>query len=439
MIDWDNIDSDYKIFEDPIHGYIKINSNILQFIDTRQFQRLRYLKQLGTLSYIFHSANHTRFEHSIGVGYLSGQLLINLKKDQPELDINNKNINLINLAGLLHDIGHGPFSHVFDSEFIPLIYPNINYKHELMSNKMIEYLIDDNYIDIDTTDINFIKNIIESPKNISNRLNDKNYLYEIVANSTNCIDVDKFDYLSRDMYYLFGSEKSYNFNRIFKYNRIIDNTICYNSKITFDIYNLFQQRYFMHKQIYNHNKGKAIEYMICDILFKANKKLQIAECINNPSDFINLTDDIINVIKLSKDPELNESKLLINRLEKRDLYKFIDEYIVPIELTNKIKSIKPIDIISYNSKLCNKILIDDLIIFDKKLNFNLNDQNPVDNVYFYNIKNKNIKYKKNKENISLLLPNIFEERIIRLYSKINNDLINSLLKDAFNLYIKQFD
>ena len=74
MINWDNVDQDYKIFEDPIHGYIKINSNALQFIDTRQFQRLRYLKQLGTLSYIFHSANHTRFEHSIGVGYLSGNL-----------------------------------------------------------------------------------------------------------------------------------------------------------------------------------------------------------------------------------------------------------------------------------------------------------------------------------------------------------------------------
>ena len=122
-----------------------------------------------------------------------------------------------------------------------------------------------------------------------------------LANSTNCIDVDKFDYLSRDMYYLFGTEKSYNFNRIFKYNRIIDNTICYNSKITFDIYNLFQQRYLMHKQIYNHKTGKGIEYMICDILLKANNKLKIAECIYKPEEFINLTDDILNTIKISKD------------------------------------------------------------------------------------------------------------------------------------------
>ena len=438
MINWDNIDQDYKIFEDPIHGYIKINSNALQFIDTRQFQRLRYLKQLGSLSYIFHSANHTRFEHSIGVGYLSSNLLINLKKNQPELEITNKYINIIQLSGILHDIGHGPFSHVFDSEFIPLVYPNSNYKHEQMSNQMIEYLIDDNYIDIDRSDINLIKNIIDGPKNSINRLNNNNYLYEIVANSTNCIDVDKFDYLSRDMYYLFGSEKSYNFNRIFKYNRIIDNTICYNSKITFDIYNLFQQRYFMHKQIYNHKTGKGIEYMVCDILLKANHILKIADCIYNPEEFINLTDDILNTIKISKDPDLQESKDIITRLEKRDLYKYIDEFIVPNDLTDKIKTINLIDIISSNSELNNLITIDDIIIFDKKMNYNLNDKNPVDNVYFYNIKNKEHKYKKNKENISLLLPEVFEERIIRLYSKINNSKINDLLKDAFNNYIKQY-
>ena len=76
--------------------YIKINSNALQFIDTRQFQRLRYLKQLGTLSYIFHSANHTRFEHSIGVGYLSGNLLLNLDENQTSSIISFQQPSLLN-------------------------------------------------------------------------------------------------------------------------------------------------------------------------------------------------------------------------------------------------------------------------------------------------------------------------------------------------------
>ena len=179
--------------------------------------------------------------------------------------------------------------------------------------------------------------------------------------------------------------------------------------------------------------------MICDILLKANNKLKIAECIYNPEEFINLTDDILNTIKISKDPDLKESKDIITRLEKRDIYKFIDEYIVPNELTDYIKIINPVDIISQNSELSNLITIDDIIIFDKKMNYNLNDKNPVDNVYFYNIKNKDYKYKKNKENISLLLPDVFEERIIRIYSKINNVKINNLLKIAFNKYIKYYN
>jgi hypothetical protein len=152
-----------------------------------------------------------------------------------------------------------------------------------------------------------------------------------------------------------------------------------------------------------------------------------------------LTDEIIYTIKYSNNRNLKQSQNIINRLEKRDLYNFIDEYIIPKQLEDKIKKINAIDIISMNSELSNLITIDDIIIFDKKMNYNLNDKNPVDNVYFYNIKNKDYKYKKNKENISLLLPDVFEERIIRIYSKINNVKINNLLKIAFNKYIKYYN
>jgi HD superfamily phosphohydrolase len=435
-MDWDKIEKTNKILNDPIYCNIELNPIILQFIDTPQFQRLRNIKQLGFLSYIFPSAVHTRFEHSIGTGYLATKLIKNFKNNQPELYITNRDIGIINIAATCHDLAHSVGGHLFDNEFIPMVTKKYDYSHESMGIKMIDYLIDDNYIDIDTNDINLVKNIILGSKPTTIKLDSRDFMYEIVANGTNSIDVDKIDYLSRDMHYLFGHYKSYNFNRLFKYNRIIDNTICYNSKISFDIYNLFQQRYFMHKEIYNHKKGKAIEYMICDILYYANTELKISNAINSPDEFMKLTDNIIYTIKYSNNINLKKSQDIINRLENRDLYKYIDEYIVPNELTDKIKTINPIDIISSNSELNNLITIDDIIIFDKKMNYNLNDKNPVDNVYFYNIKNKDYKYKKNKENISLLLPEVFEERIIRLYSKINNNKINNLLKNAFNNYIK---
>jgi HD superfamily phosphohydrolase len=423
-----NYSSNYTIFEDPIYGYMKFDNLCMQFINTIEFQRLRYLKQLGPLTYIYNSANHTRLEHSLGVSHLSYNLINKFKLEQPELLITNKDINLIQLSGLLHDIGHGPFSHIFDGYFIPYLYPNIIYKHELMSIKIIDYMVDSNYIDIEKNDINLINNYIQN----SNKQSD--FKYQIVANYTNSLDVDKFDYLMRDIYYLSGYSKINDFTKILKYNRIIDNTICYNSKISLDIYNLFQQRYIMHKQYYNHKIGKAIEYMICDVLLESNNYFKLAESINDISKFITLNDDIINIIKITNDNSLQKAKHIINRIETRNFYTFIDEVIIPFNISKNLNKIKSIDIISYYNLSIN---IDDIIIFDKKINYNYKDKNPVDYVYFYDTNNINNKYKMNKDNISLLLPDVFEERIIRIYSKISDININKKIKKSFRYIINK--
>lgn len=417
-----------SIFEDPIYGSMEFDSICLDFINTIEFQRLRYLKQLGTLSYIYNSANHTRLEHSLGVSHLTYNLINKFKIEQPKLNITKNDINLIQLSGLLHDIGHGAYSHIFDSEFIPAIYPNIDYNHEDMSIRVIDYMIDNNNIDLEKCDINYIKNYIQ---NVDYK---EGFKYEIVANYNNSIDVDKFDYLMRDMYYLLGYSKIHDFSKIFKNTRIIDNTICYNSKISLDIYNLFQQRYLMHKQFYNHKMGKAVEYMIRDILIESNSTFKIAESINDVSRFINFTDDIINTIKITENNNLKNAKSLINRLDTRNFYKFIDEYIIPKDISNNLDKIKPIDILSYNS---SNIDINDIIVYDKKINYNYSDKNPVDNVYFYDNNNLEYKYKMPKDNISLLLPDVFEERIIRIYSKINNIDTNNQIKNSFRYFIKK--
>lgn len=81
------------------------------------------------------------------------------------------------------------------------------------------------------------------------RVDSRGYLYEIVANGRNCIDVDKFDYLARDNLNLFGVHKMFNFSRLWMFNRVIDDQICYHTSVVLDIYDLFQQRYQMHKQV----------------------------------------------------------------------------------------------------------------------------------------------------------------------------------------------
>ncbi|NP_001357539.1 deoxynucleoside triphosphate triphosphohydrolase SAMHD1 isoform 3 [Mus musculus] len=118
-----------KVFNDPIHGHIEFHPLLIRIIDTPQFQRLRYIKQLGGGYYVFPGASHNRFEHSLGVGYLAGCLVRALAEKQPELQISERDILCVQIAGLCHDLGHGPFSHMFDGRFIPRARPEKKWKH----------------------------------------------------------------------------------------------------------------------------------------------------------------------------------------------------------------------------------------------------------------------------------------------------------------------
>jgi HD superfamily phosphohydrolase len=181
---------DTKTIYDNIHGYIIIKNLALRIIDTPEFQRLRNIKQLGTAHYVFPGAIHTRFEHSIGVYHLAGLLLDKLKISQPELKLSDRQIELVKIGGLVHDLGHGPFSHMFDDDFIGKMRPNSKYKkHEYRSIAMLKHIINKYNIDINKEEVEFITSLI-MPKE-----DDVGYIYQIISNKVNSIDVDKFDYI----------------------------------------------------------------------------------------------------------------------------------------------------------------------------------------------------------------------------------------------------
>eukprot|EP01035_Chromulina_nebulosa_P029349 gene29349-38883_t len=204
-------------FNDPIHGNISIGPLCLRIIDTSEFQRLDKLKQLGVSNFVFRGATHTRFSHSIGVAFLASKVVKILRESQPHLDITPADLLCVTVAGLCHDLGHGPFSHVYDNSFINRRVrerqerAGLHYKewrHEDASVDMFRLLLRTNHIDLARYDLSavdqtFIEEIIRGTKEKDRigRPVEKFYLYDIVNNNRSGLDMDKVDYFRRDMFY----------------------------------------------------------------------------------------------------------------------------------------------------------------------------------------------------------------------------------------------
>eukprot|EP01080_Neovahlkampfia_damariscottae_P000973 gene973-9880_t len=422
-----------KIINDPLHGHIDFSKDLMSIIDTQEFQRLRDLKQLGALYYVFPGASHNRFEHCLGVSHLSRKWINLISDNQKHLEIRGREKHLIEVAGLCHDLGHGPFSHVFDSKFIPkALGTESKWTHEDASVMMLKYMVEENGLDYDKYDLQFLENLIHGK--CPNSQKERKYLYHIVSNQDNSVDVDKFDYLQRDCHNL-NLKTSYDSARLMKFSKVIDDSICFHAKEAYNLYEMFHTRYSLHKQIYSHKASKSISYMITDALFEADKFLKISDSIHQPERYSLLTDCIVKEIERSDAKELKTSREILKRIRKRELYKFVDEIpLFDIKMNKQLFTID--DILEHQDG--NDLTCDDLILDDAKFNYAMKDKNPVDSVYFYN-KGSDDKFHISKDEISLLIPDQFQERFIGCYVKDSSKLEiarNAFQKWAKSLHIK---
>lgn len=284
-----------RIF-DSIHGYIDLDPIASAIVNTHIFQRLRHISQTGVLSYVFPTATHTRFEHSIGTYHLAKRMISEISRKQPELQITDEMVMLVSIAGLCHDLGHLLFSHLFD-EFLEHTHcMHENAVHEIRSLSLLRYAVETYCIPLTNDQLHVIGDLIYPKKSTYETWQAKyrvgKWIFQIVSNPLNSIDVDKFDYLTRDTRAV-GLKLGFDYSRLLMDARVIGDEICYSSQCSEDIYQMFFLRYRLHRQIYNHKAVKAIEILIVQVLHDLEKKMGISQYLDEPEKMIQLVDYLV--------------------------------------------------------------------------------------------------------------------------------------------------
>ncbi len=273
--------SETKIIRDPIYRDIPLSDNEIQIVDTAEVQRLRHIKQTGLSYMVYPSANHTRFEHSLGTLYVAGEISKNL---------GNVDTNLIRIAALLHDIGHPPFSHTLEV---------CGYNHEHFTRKKIKKMSFENY----------------SPNEVVEVLLPKGFEGALLSGD---VDADRMDYLLRDSYHTGVGYGLIDYSRLIRCMTILEDTkpkLAVLGKGIIAVESLLIARYQMYPTVYMHPTSR-----ISDVMLKNATIHGINEKLFNINDLSVMDDiDLVSILRNSD----GESYNLIDMIDKRHLFKNI--------------------------------------------------------------------------------------------------------------------
>jgi HD superfamily phosphohydrolase len=353
-----------KTFHDRIHDQVRIPAALVAIIDTPQFQRLRDLKQLGFSHLVFPGGTHTRFEHSIGVAHLAMTMLRQVVANHAEtgepLDVTQQDVLCIGMAGLCHDLGHGPASHMFET-FVNTARKkrgeDHKWHHEEASIMLFDHLVEVNNLKmeedfgLDDADLRFVKALINGLKSNEpfpadiGRPARKRYLFDIVANKRNGIDVDKMDYFMRDSVACFGHMPDVQVPRLINCARVIEvdgqTQICYEEKVALTLAALFNLRAKLHKFVYQHRLTKLVEQMMLDALLLAEeggfsigvpgrgehenetRTVPLSRVVEDMEAYSVTSDWIFAGLQASTGQSLAPARRLLTRIHRRQLYQLV--------------------------------------------------------------------------------------------------------------------
>ncbi|MCP3033496.1 HD domain-containing protein [Halobacillus sp. A1] len=245
--------SEEKVFKDPVHRYIHVRDQVIwDLIGTPEFQRLRRIRQLGTCYLTFHGAEHSRFNHSLGVYEIVRRIASNFT-DRPNWDPKERLLCLA--AALLHDLGHGPFSHSFEKVF-KLDHEDFTQAILLGDTKVNEVL--------NKVDKNFAKDVADViNKTYKNKL--------VVSLISSQIDADRMDYLQRDAYFTGVSYGHFDMERILRVMRPMEDQVVVKESGMHAVEDYIMSRYQMYWQVYFHPVTRSAEVILSKILHRAKE------------------------------------------------------------------------------------------------------------------------------------------------------------------------
>lgn len=238
-----------KIVNDPVYGFIRFpEKELMQLIDHPWFQRLRRVKQMGLAHHVYPGAEHTRFAHSLGACHLAGKAMDELKAKGICPD--KEEYLATRMAALLHDIGHGPFSHSLEKSLVGGV------SHEALSRLIMNRLN------------NETGGMLDKAIQIFDRTYPKNYLHQLVSSQ---LDVDRMDYLNRDSFYTGVSEGVIGYDRILQMLTVRDNELVVEEKGVHSVEKFIIARRLMYWQVYLHKTVLSSEMLLINILKRAKE------------------------------------------------------------------------------------------------------------------------------------------------------------------------
>lgn len=243
-----------KVFRDPVHNYITVNNPVIyDLINSKEFQRLRRVKQVSTTVFTFHGAEHSRFSHCLGVYEIARRVTEIFDAKFPEIWDSNENL-LTMVAALLHDVGHGAYSHTFEKLF--------DTDHEAITQEIITS---------PDTEVNAILRGVspDFPENVASVINHTYHNKQVVQLISSQIDCDRMDYLLRDSYYSGARYGQFDLTRILRVIRPTADGIVFEYNGMHAVEDYIVSRFQMYMQVYFHPASRAMEVLLQNLLKRA--------------------------------------------------------------------------------------------------------------------------------------------------------------------------